>query len=203
MIPRPPTNNEAVFKMNNFLFSNDKLTTLRLACLTVGLSCLMFPAAWGKTTPTIKTGCAGAISAPMAQIADPYQRALAALNGSEAGWCAIASESSASTPMEASFWEFSSAAFVFHALRGRKKLNPIQLTAMKELLAQIPGIGNPPTQVKQIDNALYGHMRALAAQDSGYAMVSIDTIEQYSPAVYRTLIRRSTRWGRWGDTNNN
>ena len=181
--------------MNNFFFSNDKLTTLRFACLTVGLSCLMFPAAWGKTTPTIKTGCAGAINAPMAQIAAPYQRALAALNGSEAGWCAIASESSASTPMEASFWEFSSAAFVFHALRGRKELTPIQLTAMRELLARIPGIGNPPTKLKQIDTALYVHMRTLAAQDSSYAMVLIDTIEQYSPAVYRTLIRRSIRWG--------
>ena len=97
--------------------------------------------------------------------------------------------------MEASFWEFSSAAFVFHALRGRKELTPIQLTAMRELLARIPGISNPPTKLKQIDTALYVHMRTLAAQDSSYAMVLIDTIEQHSPAVYRTLIRRSIRWG--------
>ena len=190
-------------QLDKFSFRNGRPSMRWIACLAFGLSCLITSAAWGQAAPSIKTGCNGAMNTPMAQIAAPYQRALAALNGSEVGWCAIASESTANSPMEASFWEFSSAAFVFHALRGRKELTPIQLTAMRELLAQIPGIGNPPTQVKQIDNALYGHMRALAAQDSGYAMVSIDTIEQYSPAVYRTLIRRSIRWGRWGDTNNN
>ena len=163
--------------------------------LVFSLFCLSSSTAWGQTMPSIKMGCNGAISAPMAQIAAPYQRALAALNGSEVGWCAIASESSANTPMEASFWEFSSAAFVFHALRGRKELTPTQLTAMRELLARIPGIGNPPTRLKQIDTALYVHMRTLAAQDSSYAMVLIDTIEQYSPAVYKTLVRRSARWG--------
>lgn len=145
--------------------------------------------------PSIKTGCNGAISAPMAQIAAPYQRALAALNGSEVGWCAIASESSANTPRESAFWEFSSAAFVSHALRGKKELNATQQTAMRELLARIPGIGNPPTRLKQIETALYVHMRTLAAQDSTAAMVLIDTIEQYSPAVYKTLMRRSVRWG--------
>lgn len=181
--------------MNKFFFSNRRPALRRVAYLAFGLSCLITSAAWGKTTPTIKTGCAGAISAPMAQIAAPYQRALAVLNGSEVGWCAIASESTANSPMEASFWEFSSAAFVFHALRGRKELTPTQLTAMRELLARIPGIGDPPTRLKQIDTALYVHMRALAAQDSTYAMVLIDAIEQYSPAVHRTLVQRSVRWG--------
>ena len=77
---------------------------------------------------------------------------------------------------------------------GKKEHTSTQLTAMMDLLALIAGIGSPPMQLKQIDNALYGHMRTLAAQDSSYAMVSIDTIEQYSPAVYRTLILRSIRW---------
>lgn len=131
----------------------------------------------------------------MAQIAAPYQRALAALNGSDVGWCAIASESSANTPREAAFWEFSSAAFVFHALRGKKELTPTQLSAMREILARIPGIGNPPTRLKQMNTALYVHMRTLAAQDYTDAMVLLDIIEQRSPAVYRTLMRRSDRWG--------
>ncbi len=181
--------------MNEFSFSNCRPALQRVAYLAFGLSCLFTSGAWGQINSSIKTGCAGAISAPMAQIAAPYQRALAALNGSEVGWCAIASESSANTPSEAAFWEFSSAAFVFHALRGRKELTPTQLTAVREILTRIPGLGNPPTRLKQIDTALYVHMRTLAAQDSTEAMVLIDTIEQYSPAVFKTLMRRSTRWG--------
>lgn len=181
--------------MNKFSFRNGRTALHRVAYLAFGLSCLITSGAWGQITPTVRTGCAGAFSAPMAQVASPYQRALTALNGSEVGWCAIASISSADGPLEAAFWEFSSAAFVFHALRGKKELNPSQLIAMRELLARIPGIGPPPTRLKQIDTALYVHMRNLAAQDSNDAMVLISTIEQFSPAVYKTLMRRSARWG--------
>ena len=181
--------------MNKFSFRNGRTALHCVACLAFSLSCVITSGAWGQITPTVKTGCAGALSAPMAQIAAPYQRALAALNGSEVGWCAIASKASADAPLEAAFWEFSCAAFVFHALRGKKELNPSQLIAMRELLARIPGIASPPTRQKQIDTALYVHMRTLAAQDSNDAMVLIDTIEQYSPAVYKTLMRRSARWG--------
>ena len=181
--------------MNKFSYNSGKALMRWVACSSFSIACLVTSTAWGQTTPTIKTGCSGAISAPMAQIAAPYQRALAALNGSEVGWCAIASESSANTPSEAAFWEFSSAAFVFHALRGKKELTPMQQNAMRELLVRIPGIGNPPTRLKQIETALYVHMRTLSAQDSTAAMVLIDIIEQYSPAVYKTLMRRSARWG--------
>ena len=182
-------------KLDKFYFRSSRTPMRWVACLSFGIFCLITSAAWGQAAPSIKTGCNGAVSTPMAQIAAPYQRALAALNGSEVGWCAIASESSANTPREASFWEFSSAAFVFHALRGKKELTPTQQNAMRELLARFPGIGNPPTRLKQIDTALYVHMRTLAAQDSTAAMVLIDTIEQYSPAVHKTLMRRSARWG--------
>jgi hypothetical protein len=181
--------------MKSYFFTNDKRTIFWSTCLAFVFSGVLSSAALGQSIPTIKTGCAGAISTSMAQIAAPYQRALTALNGSEVGWCAIASESSANTPREAAFWEFGSAAFVFHALRGRKELTPTQLTAVRGIFTRIPGIGNPPTRLKQIDTTLYVHMRTLAAQDSTDAMVLIDTIEQYSPAVYKTLMRRSARWG--------
>lgn len=182
-------------KLDKFYFRNSRPPMHWAPYLAFGLCCLITSAAWGQAASSIRSGCNGAISTPMAQIAAPYQRALTALNGSEVGWCAIASESSANTPREAAFWEFGSAAFVFHALRGRKELNPTQLTAVREILTRIPGIGNPPTRLKQIDTALYVYMRTLAAQDSTEAMVLIDTIEQYSPAVYKTLMRRSARWG--------
>lgn len=131
----------------------------------------------------------------MVQTAAPYRRALAALNGSEIGWCAIASESSAETSRERTLWEFSSAAHVLHALRGRKQLTNIQQSALRELLSSVPGIGTTPTQLKQIDTALYVQMRTFAAEDSSATMIALDAIKQYAPTVHKTLIRRSIRWG--------
>ena len=162
--------------------------------LVIGLFWLS-AAAWGQPLTSIKSRCNGALSAPMAQTAALYQSALAALNGSEAGWCAIASEMSSEVTSDMVMWELSSAAYVLHALRGRKELNPMQQTAMRELLSNVPGMGTPPTRLRQIDSALYVHIRTLAAQDSTDTMVALDVIKQHSPTVYKTLIKRSIRWG--------
>ena len=171
------------------------LRILQLVSLAFGILFFYISVAWGQTPTSIEAGCNGALNAPMVQTAAPYQRALIALNGSEVGWCAIASESNLKTSQNQSLWEFSSAAYVLHAMQGRKELTPTQQTAMRGLLTRIPGMGTPPSRLKQIDRALYVHMRTLAAEDSTDTMIQLDAIKQYSPAVYRTLMRRSTRWG--------
>ena len=167
---------------------------IRFTCVALSLAGLAISSAWAQPQ-SIKTGCGGALSVPMAQTAALYQQAVAALKGSEAGWCAMATESSAQTPQDAALWEFVSAAYVLHAMRGQKQLAPAQQVAMRALLTRIPGIGNPPTRLQAIDTALYVHMRTLAANDSSGTMVALDAIEQHSPAVHRTLVKRSIRWG--------
>ena len=181
--------------MNSGHISPVKFTMFHLVSLALGLLFFDIAVAGGQAPPSIKTGCNGALNAPMVQTAAPYQRALAALNGSEVGWCAIASEFNLKTSQNLVLWELSSAAYVFHAMRGRKELTLAQQTAMRELLTGIKGIGTPPSRLKQIDKVLYVHMRTLAAEDSTESMVQLDAIKQYAPAVYQTLIRRSNRWG--------
>ena len=167
---------------------------IKVARLVVGLACVINLNVWaaGKS---IKTACGGTLSAPMLQVAVPYQNAVASLKGSEVGWCLVASELSDETPIHAAMWEFVSAAYVMHALQGKKRLNPAQLTAVQALLRRIPGVDVPPTRLKEINTTLYVHMRTLAAQDSSQAAVALDGIKVASPAVFRTLIRRSARWG--------
>lgn len=167
---------------------------IRLICVVLSLAGLAIPSAWAQPQ-SIKADCGGVLTAPMAQTAALYQQAVAALKGSEAGWCAVAAASSSETHHDAALWEFVSAAYVLHALRRQKQLVPAQRVAMRAVLARIPGIGNPPTRLKAIDTALYVHMRTLSASDSSGTMVALDAIEQHSPAVYRTLVRRSIRWG--------
>lgn len=162
--------------------------------MAIVLACIAIPSAWAQTA-SMTTGCGGTLSAPMARTAVPYLQALSALKGTDAGWCAMAKESSTDTAQAAALWEFTSAAYVLHAMRGLKQLAPAQQTALRQLLTRIPGIGEPPTRLKAIDTALYAYMRNLAANDSSDTLVTLDAIEQYSPAVYKTLMRRSVRWG--------
>ena len=144
---------------------------------------------------SIQAACSGNLSAPMAQIAKSYQQAVAALQGTEVGWCAMAAEQDATTPESAAMWEFVSAAYVLHALRGRKNITPAQQGALQSVLANVPGMGKPPTRLRDIDTAFYVHARTLAAADGSAAQVTLDGMQQHSPAVYRTLMRRSVRWG--------
>jgi hypothetical protein len=53
----------------------------------------------------------------------------------------------------------------------------------------------PPSRLRDIDTVLYVHARTLAAEDSGAALVALDGPQQHAPAVYRTLMKRSVRWG--------
>ncbi|MFN9475351.1 hypothetical protein [Acidovorax sp.] len=149
--------------------------------------------------PSIKNGCGGALSGPMASIAMPYQRAVAALQGTEVGWCAAASDHDAGTPERAAMWKFVSAAYLLHALAGRKELTRDQETAVQRVLASIPGNGKPPAKLRDIDTAMYIHARTLAAEDGGAAQIALDGLQQHAPPVYRSLMRLSSRWGDAGD----
>ena len=144
---------------------------------------------------SIQAACGGALSAPMAQIAKSYQQAVAALQGTEVGWCAMAAEQDATTPESAAMWEFVSAAYVLHALRGRKNITPAQQGALQSVLANVPGMGKPPARLRDIDTAFYVLARTLAAADWGAAQVALDGMQQHAPVIYRTLMRRSVRWG--------
>ena len=165
---------------------------------TVGLCFVIASAAVGTAwaqPASIQTGCGGKLSAAMMQIAMPYQQAVAALRGSEAGWCAMATEHDADTPENAAVWEFVSSAYVLHALIGRKYITPAQQSALQSILARVPGMGKPPARLRDIDTAFYVLARTLAAKDGDAARVSMDGLQQYSPATHRTLARRSVRWG--------
>lgn len=105
-----------------------------------------------------------------------------------------------STAEGAALWEFVSAAYVMHALKGRVQITSFQRAALQNVLARVPSMGKPPTSRRDIDTALYVWARTLAAKDSGTALVAVDGLEQFAPAVHRTLIRRS---GRWGDADDN
>ena len=144
---------------------------------------------------SIQAACGGNLSAPMAQIAKPYQQAVAALQGTVAGWCAMAAEQDANTPESAAMWEFVSAAYVLHALRGRKNITPAQQGALQSVLANVAGMGKPPARLRDIETAFYVLARTLAAADWGAAQVALDGMQQHAPVIYRTLMRRSVRWG--------
>lgn len=186
----------------NFFFANGgagMLTTLRHVLVVSVLACAGTPGAWAQGA-TIQTNCGGALNAKMAQIAAPYRQAVVALNGSVAGWCAVAAEHDASTALGAASWEFVSAAYLMNALKGHVQITSSQRAALQKVLVRVPGMGEPPTSRRDIDNALYVWARTLAAEDSGAALVAIDGLEQFAPAVHRTLMRRS---GRWGDADGN
>lgn len=144
---------------------------------------------------SVHTDCRGKLSAPLAQIAKPYQQAVAALQGTEAGWCSIAAEHDANTTERAAMWEFVSAAYVLHALHGRKSITIAQQRALQRVLARVPGMGKPPTLLREIDKAFYVLARTLAAADGVAAQIALDGLQQNAPVVYQTLARRSSRWG--------
>lgn len=178
-------------KSNTILLSRTVVFCLALVSFTLDAA-LAQPA-------SIQTACGGNLSAPMVQIAKPYQQAVAALQGTEAGWCSMAAEQDASTPERAAMWEFVSAAYVLHALRGRKTITPAQQVALQRVLANVPGMGKPPTRLRDIDTAFYVLARTLAAADDVAAQVALDGLQQHAPGVYQTLVRRSARWGDAGD----
>ena len=107
----------------------------------------------------------------------------------------MAAEQDATTPESAAMWEFVSAAYVLHALRGRKNITPAQQGALQSVLANVPGMGKPPARLRDIDTAFYVLARTLAAADWGAAQVALDGMQQHAPVIYRTLMRRSVRWG--------
>ena len=165
---------------------------------TVGLcfvlTSIALDSVWAQPL-SIQTACGGNLSAPLAQIAKPYQQAVAALKGTEAGWCSIAAEHNASTTERAAMWEFVSAAYVLHALRDRKNITQSQKGALQRVLASIPGMGKPPTLLRDIDKSFYVLTRTLAAADGVASQVALDGLQQHAPIVYQTLARRSARWG--------
>ena len=87
------------------------------------------------------------------------------------------------------------AAYVLHALRGRKNITPAQQGALQSVLAKVLGMGKPPARLRDIDTAFYVHARTLAAADGSAAQVALDGMQQHAPVIYRTLMRRSVRWG--------
>ena len=144
---------------------------------------------------SMRSGCGGALDASAVQIVMPYQQAVTALKGSDAGWCAMAKEQDATTPEGAIVWEFISTAYVLHALQSRKQITPEQRAALQRIVARIPGFKEPPVRRQDIDTALYVHARTLAAVDADAAQIALDGLQQHAPAVYRTLAQRSIRWG--------
>jgi hypothetical protein len=92
-------------------------------------------------------------------------------------------------------WEFVSAAYVLHALRGRKYITPAQQAALQAVLARVRGLGKPPTLLRDIDKGFYVLARTLATADGFAAQVVLDGLQQHAPVIYQTLARRSSRWG--------
>lgn len=171
-----------------------RLGLLRLLVMSSGIAGLATFNVWAEA-PSIQNGCGGTLPAQMMQIAAPYQQAVAALKGTETGWCALAAEHSASTREEAVMWEFISAAYVLHTLRGRTQINPAQQAALNIVLARVPDMGKPPTRLREVNTAFYWLARTLAADDQTNAQIVMHDLEKYAPAVYRTLKKRSYRWG--------
>lgn len=128
--------------------------------------------------PSMKNGCGGVLSEPMARIGMPYRRAVAALHGTEGGWCAAAPDHDAGTPERAAMWKFVSAAYLLHVLAGRKELTPDQETAVQRVVASIPGMEKLPAKLRDIDTAIYNYARTLAAEDGGAAQVALDGLKQ-------------------------
>ncbi len=133
----------------------------------------------------------------MTRIAAPYQQSVAALQGTEAGWCAMASEVKAGTPGDrALLWEFVSAGYVMHAARGRKQLSAAQWAAVRKLLPLSRGTGmTRPKRLGDFTHELYIHMRVLSASNSQKDVDgTMSALEKHSPAVWETLTP-----GAWGE----
>ena len=148
----------------------------RLSAVVLFMGLATSPTAWAQAA-AIQTECGGAVSVPIARIAAPYREAMAALKGSDAGWCAMAAEQDVTTPRGAALWEFVSAAYLLHALNGRKQVSIEQRTALQRVLVRIPGMDTPPSRLRNIDTALYVHARTLAAEDSGAVLVALDRLQ--------------------------
>jgi hypothetical protein len=139
--------------------------------------------------------CAGKASAELVQATQPYVAAVRALKGTEQGWCAVAGQYAQPSPQAAKLWEFVSGGYVFHALKGRKTLTPAQVDALNGVLARVEGIARPVTKRADIEQWLYVWLRTLSAEDFTAAQVALNHLQDNSPAVYKTLMRRSQRWG--------
>ena len=131
----------------------------------------------------------------MAEIVAASLNSVVALLGSTAGWCVVAAEHDARTALGAASWEFVSAAYLLKALKGHVQITSSQRAALQNVLARVPTMGKPPASRRDIDTALYVWARTLVAKDSGAALVAVDGLEQFAPAVHRMLVRRSVRWG--------
>ena len=172
-------------------------TVPRLTALALGLACGISGGAWAQRTSSVSTGCNGQWSAEMTRIAAPYQQTVAALQGTEAGWCAMASEVKAGTPGDwALLWEFVSAGYVMHAVRGRKQLSAAQWAAVRKLLPLSRGTGmTRPKRLGDFTHELYIHMRVLSASNSQEDVDgTMSALEKHSPAVWDTLTP-----GAWGE----
>ena len=133
----------------------------------------------------------------MTRIAAPYQQTVAALQGTEAGWCAMASEVKAGTPGDrALLWDFVSAGYVMHAARGRNQLSAAQWAAVRKLLPLSRGTGmTRPKRLGDFTHELYIHMRVLSASNSQEDVDgAMSALEKHSPAVWDTLTP-----GAWGE----
>ena len=139
--------------------------------------------------------CGGRATEEIVQVAQPYATAVRALKGTEQGWCAVAIQYVESTRHSKKMWEFVSGAYVFHALKDRKTLTPAQVDALNGVLARMQGLALPVTKRADIDRWLYVWLRTLSAEDFTAAQVALNHLQDNSPAVYKTLMRRSQRWG--------
>lgn len=160
-------------------------TLIATAALCTGLAQAAEPTDW----------CAGKATAELVQVTQPYVAAVRALKGTEQGWCAVASQYAQPSPQSAKLWEFVSGGYVFHALRGRKTLTPAQVEALNGVLARMQGLTLPVTKRADIEQWLYVWLRTLSAEDFTEAQVALNHLQDNSPAVYKTLMRRSQRWG--------
>jgi len=171
-----------------------------LAVLALGLAGGIGSGAWAQEPPSVKTGCNGQLSARFAKIAAPYQQVVAALKGTETGWCEMAAEVKAGTPEDrAVLWEFVSSGYVMHAAYHRKPLTAAQWAAVRKLLPLSYGTGmTRPKRLGDFTHELYVHMRGLSAAnylDPQWDVEgTMDALEKRSPAVYKTLMP-----GVWGD----
>ena len=155
------------------------------AALGTGLTQAAEPTVW----------CVGKAPAELVQVTQPYVAAVRALKGTEQGWCAVAGQYAQPSPQAAKLWEFVSGGYVFHALKGRKTLTPAQVEALNGVLARMDGIALPVTKRADIEQWLYVWLRTLSAEDFTSAQVALNHLQDNSPAVYKTLMRRSQRWG--------
>lgn len=183
--------------MNVFTFFHIQPKVVGLAFLACGVG---FSAGAAQEVPSVKTGCNGQLSAEFAKIATPYQRVVAALKGTETGWCAMAEEVKAGTPQDrAVLWEFVSTGYVLHAAYQHKQLSAEQWAAVHKLLPLSHGTDmTRPKRLGELTHELYVHMRRLSA--SGIynpdwdVDATVQAFEKHSPAVYQTLLP-----GEWGD----